>query len=398
MAHSVACLLSVVLLLVSCRKPNSEPGVTARSAVQAKPQPPMQTPTFDGPQATSFSAPYASSLRNSQVLVRRRRLEQLVRHSLPNAGAPTPRLAPFSLVVSPNGAHGVLTSLSGNDVVAGGRVDWPANQGDVVAFDDRVFVRGTPMTWQGEPMAREANVSVTAQVRRIDPRRYAALFDGLRGPGDYLFAATFNLMGGPRSLDDLTPRWAAGGNGRGIGAIGADFSSVIYFESGALQVVALTDSIKNQVALAGERKLDVVAKHVSIIPPLIMLVARDGAGSKLLAFTGDTTPVYSLTVPFEVLQPAVAGAGKRVYLAGKGLAALDDGKFTWTHESSEPLYVSSFEDGSLAVANGKRLDFLKPDGTVDQSFPTEEPLVAPPAIAADGSVWAASATALYIAR
>ena len=115
-------------------------------------------------------------------------------------------------------------------------------------------------------------------------------------------------------------------------------------------------------------------------------------------FTGDTTPVSSLTVPFEVLQPAVAGNGGRVYLVGKGIAAIDDRKVTWTHPSDDPMYASTFEDGSLALATGKRLEFLKTDGTVDQTFNTEEPLVAPPAIAGDGSVWAASATALYIAR
>ena len=60
--------------------------------------------------------------------------------------------------------------------------------------------------------------------------------------------------------------------------------------------------------------------------------------------------------------------------------------------------MSSFEDGSLAVANGQRLDFMKPDGTIEQSFQAQEPLVAPPAIAADGSVWCASASAIYIAR
>lgn len=98
---------------------------------------------------------------------------------------------------------------------------------------------------------------------------------------------------------------------------------------------------------------------------------------------------------------SVGGGRARVALAAVAALlslAIDHGKVSWTHVSDSPLYVSSFEDGSLAVANGKRLDLLKPDGTIDQSFDTEEPLVAPPAIASDGSVWAVSATALYIAR
>lgn len=360
----------------------------------------MQPPTFDGPEASSFSAPYASSLRNSRVSVRRRPIQDVVRHGLQKTTPvpQPPRQPPFSLVVSPNGAHAVLTSLNGNDVVAENGVDWQASQGDVVAFDDRVFVRGTPMTWQGGPMAREATVPTTAEVRRIDLQRYAAVSKAVPVPGGPPYSPMLHLEGGPRAAGDVSTVWLAGGEGNGIGAIGADFASVLVFDSGLLRVYSSTHDGHNAALLAGERKLGVVAKHVSLIAPLILVVAQDGAHSKLLTFTGDTTPVYSLTVPFQVLQPAVAGAGKRVYLAGRGLAALDDGKLTWRHEASEPLYVSSFEDGSLAVANGKRLDFLKTDGTVDQSFATEEPLVAPPAIAADGSVWAASATALYIAR
>jgi hypothetical protein len=98
------------------------------------------------------------------------------------------------------------------------------------------------------------------------------------------------------------------------------------------------------------------------------------------------------------MQPAIAGAHGRVYLAGKGLAAIDSGKLTWSHDSEDVIYASSFEDGSLALATGRRLDFVKPDGTIDQTFNAAEPLVAPPAIAGDGSVWVASATALYVAR
>jgi hypothetical protein len=204
--------------------------------------------------------------------------------------------------------------------------------------------------------------------------------------------------GGPRGTYGTSIAWEASYVGEGVGAIGPDFTGVLAHQTGVLFVHVREHDQKGQSFLVGERNIGVTAKWLSLISPLIMVIAPDGAGSRLLAFTGDTTPVYSLTVPFEVLQPAVAGARRRVYLAGKGLAALDDGKVTWMQESSEPLYASTFEDGSLAVANGNRLDFLKPDGVVEQSFPTEEPLVVPPAIAADGSVWAASATALYIAR
>jgi hypothetical protein len=340
-----------LLLLVGCQHSSEvrrPPSIIPRTS---------QVPTFDGPEASSFSAPYASSLRNAGVSVQRRQLGELVRRELQNARYPipqAPRLPPFSLVVSPDGMHGVLTSLNGNDIIAQGSLVWSAGQGDAIAFDECVFLKGEPITWQGTPLPREANVSATAHVRRIDLQRHAAVFEGLSSLGDYVFAPTFGLLGGPRVIGDVSTMWAAGGDGHGIGAIGADFASVLAFNSGLLQVYLSIHNGNNQALLAGERKLDVVAKHVSIIPPLIMLVARDGAGSKLLAFTGNTAPVYSLTVPFEALQPAVAGGGKRVYVAGRGLAALDDGKVTWTHESTEPLYVSSFQDGSPTAPSTSR--------------------------------------------
>lgn len=89
---------------------------------------------------------------------------------------------------------------------------------------------------------------------------------------------------------------------------------------------------------------------------------------------------------------------KRIYVAGMGIAALDDGVPTWVHPSVEATYATSFEDGSLAVASGKQLEFLKTDGSVDQSFQTDEPIVSPPAITADGSVWVASTEAIYFVR
>ena len=102
----------------------------------------------------------------------------------------------------------------------------------------------------------------------------------------------------------------------------------------------------------GDYDVGMVAERISLIGSHVLLLAAEGGGTRLRAFTKQGKPVYSLTVPFEVLQPAVAGVAKRVYLAGKGLAAIDDGKVAWTHRSDEPLYVSSFEDGSLAVASG----------------------------------------------
>jgi hypothetical protein len=360
----------------------------------------MPTPTFQGPIAEAFSYPYASSLRNSQVAVRRKRSFSVQRRVLQSCevnlpGRPGP---PFGLVVSPNARHAIFNSSSSSalfDAETGCTLLTPS--GDPVALDDEAHVAGTAFTWERRPLDQRG-VSREALVRRIEGPRYSAVVIDLRDPRSGQ-ADGISLRAGSRFLGVKAPELGFMLPGRhAVAAIGPDFTIVMASDNGLLQVWPPHADAQYRATLGAERNIGVAATWISLIPPHIMVIAPDGAGSKLQVFTGDTTPVYSLTVPFEVLQPAIAGSGTRVYLAGKGLAALDDGKVTWAHESSEPLYASSFEDGSLAVANGKRLDFLRPDGTVDQSFPTEEPLVAPPAIAADGSVWAASATALYIAR
>jgi len=274
---------------------------------------------------------------------------------------------------------------------------WGTYPKDMTAFDDRLFIAGATSTWDGEPLPQENAATQTALVRRIDAERSCAVWNQPRMIGSIPQPPAVGLRGGRRAKQPAAD-WYRRISGYGVAAIAEDFTAFVALDSHKLQVFAPRGDEQDQAILEAEDDVGMVARWISLIDAHVMLLAAEGSGTRLRAFTKKALPVYSLTVPFEVLQPAVAGAGKRVYLAGKGLAALDDGKLTWRHESSEPLYVSSFEDGSLAVANGKRLDFLKPDGTIDQSFPTEEPLVAPPAIAGDGSVWAASATALYMAR
>ena len=103
-------------------------------------------------------------------------------------------------------------------------------------------------------------------------------------------------------------------------------------------------------------------------------------------------------MPFSAYQPATSGTPGRLYVAGRGLSAIDKGKLTWSHNYDENTYASSFDDGSLAVARSNRLQLLTPDGNVAQTFDTPEPLVTAPAIAGDGSVWVASNQAMYLAR
>lgn len=269
--------------------------------------------------------------------------------------------------------------------------------GDAVAFDDVAFLAGTPITWAGHAGPDQHSVGADAVARRIEGERFATVA-AFPQVGQVPMSPAVGVQGGRRARHLPSADWITSVAGRAVAAIGGDFTAVLALDSGRLQVWPPVADAQSTALLGAERELGFVARWVSIVGKHIMLVATDGSGSKLHVYAGDTSALYSVPIPFEVMQPAIAGGGTRVYLAGKGLVALDDGKLTWSQASEGPVYASTFEDGSLAVAAGKRLDFLKPDGTVDQTFNTEEPVVAPPAIAADGSVWAASAEAIYIAR
>jgi len=281
-----------------------------------------------------------------------------------------------------------------------GRAGWRWSS-EVVAFDDRVFVGGSPVTWGEHSKAiddEHSGANPRALVRRIENELFAVVFAGPTHSAQIPQPPKVFIQGGRRARSAPSADWRAVSPGRAVAAIGTDFTAFLALDNGKLQVWPPHAGSDGMAILGAERNVGVTAKWISLVGAHVMLLAPEGAGYRLLAFTTKTAPVYSLTVPFEVLQPAIAGAGDRVYLAGKGLAAIDNGKITWSHLSPEPIYASSFEDGSLALATGKRLDFVKPDGTIDQSFNADEPLVAPPATAGDGSVWAASAEALYLAR
>ena len=105
-------------------------------------------------------------------------------------------------------------------------------------------------------------------------------------------------------------------------------------------------------------------------------------------------------VPFEILQPPIDGSDGRIYVMGMGAAAFQDGKLLFVTPSAVPMFGTAFQDGTLAVAVGQELRIVDRDGHVRQHFSTaeHEPITTPPAIGSDGSVWVASAKALYVAR
>jgi hypothetical protein len=388
---------SAVLLLAlsaGCRRSTPPEQTEAKRPIA------MQAPTFQSTKVTAFSAPYASSLRSSRVDVARRPLKTIERkliHDCGELGSRPRHAAPFSLAVSPDARHGALISKSAGELLdlEGCALGWC--EGDVSAFDDHVVTAGRSVTWDQKTLLEDAGlVPGLTLAWRLEGSRYVAVVKAASAPGDSYYPPAVGVQIAPRgkTTGAVTSVQATAA----VAAIADDLSAVVAFDTGKLRVYSTSADVDVAPQLFAERDVGGLPAWLSLIGKRIMLVFRSDGGSRLDALEADTKPAYAVKVPFEVLQPAIAGGAERVYLAGRGLAAFDREKLAWTLPSESPVYASAFEDGSLAVAFGKRLDFVKPDGSVAQSFPVEEPLVAPPAIAADGSVWAASETALYLVR
>ena len=68
--------------------------------------------------------------------------------------------------------------------------------------------------------------------------------------------------------------------------------------------------------------------------------------------------------------------------------------------SAVPMFGTAFADGTMAIAAGPELRVVDRDGKILQRLatPEGENITTPPAIAADGSIWVGTATAVYVAR
>lgn len=122
--------------------------------------------------------------------------------------------------------------------------------------------------------------------------------------------------------------------------------------------------------------------------------------TEILALDHEAQIAYRNHVNFPVSEPAIDGGGSRIYLVGRGLAALDDGMITWEWTWPETSFATAFEDGSLALTRGGALIILSRDGEVMSELHTEgdAAIITQPAPASDGSVWFATEKHLYVAR
>jgi hypothetical protein len=375
----------------------------------------------------SYYHPHASPRRDSHVNVPRRKLLSLVRFGFERCKAPLPerpREGPLMVVVSPNSQHTVLVRGGSVDIFdsAGacssrsrenyGNTDisrWSVLTADVVATTDELFIDGVPFSWtlevhKDQPGAKSGFVLARdytkydfvvvydtpghATHRQSSPP-FAGVESGQRWmTGKHHFYAQAPLHEGSPAISD----------GRALGAIGADWSAVLVLDGKTVRVYAPEGDAQGVAKLVATRRLPRPVEWLSLADPGIVVLETRKGGTHLTALNRNALFEFSVDVPFSAYQPAISGATGRLYVAGRGLCALDKGKLTWTHDYDENTYASSFDDGSLAVARSNRLELMTPDGNVTQTFETAEPLVTAPAIAADGSVWVASNQAMYVAR
>jgi len=197
--------------------------------------------------------------------------------------------------------------------------------------------------------------------------------------------------------------WTKEFDGGGCGAVGTDrFIAIATTDQHFFAYDANAPAGAAGVApppLATSR-LAFVPYDISIVEGGIAVLSGGKGSSTVHMLARDGRELWQATVPFSVDTPPIDAGGGRVYLIGDGFAAADHGKILWSQKSTAHPYATSLADGSALVAVGPELRVVTRDGAILRRLrvPEGDSLVAPPAVTADGSVWLATAKALYVAR
>ena len=385
-------------LLAACQLPNVGVPVERNK---------MNTPTLgSGIGAVGYISPFASSLRNSRVGVPNRRYSQ-IRSATPQNCAeedPAPTLfggedfVPNFVLVSPDTRHVVVnapnriysmrtsdnTCLLSQTKPTTPPVVWVDNYGFMIGFGYS--------SWDGKKL-REVSPSGAdwKRVFRKEENKSILIFecrDTVMDEYDDLLFGIEGFVGSWHTSEQY-----------GIGAISTDWHTVLVLDNGDLQVHGPEYTDRGPL-LYVKRSLGLRAAHLSLAPPLIVVLSYENDGTRVLGLDGLGVEQWSVFVNIKAEQPAIDGGNGRLFIAGNGLAALQDGSVLWSHPDPNVTKATAFEDGALAVSAGPELRLMTRDGTIKQVFRTEdnEPIETPPAIASDGSIWVASAKQLYVLR
>jgi hypothetical protein len=290
----------------------------------------------------------------------------------------------------------------------------------VLARDEALYVAGKATSWSGA-------------VDDLDTLAYVGPGGTLLGitiQGEEVRTLTASLgltthTGGPEP-DSLTATmqhlhavneamrvgWAYVAKEPGVGAIDGAGQAIMALPTGRLVVLAAEGDLATAHAIVHlDVPIDAGATDLSVVPPFALVLYGGGdAGSivqrwshgastsRLDARRPDGTLAWRASLPYLATQPALDG-DQHIFVVGAGITALDlEGHTVWSSPSPVPLRAAVFADGTLVVVRGSELQIVGADGAIHQSFRAAEELTTFPAIAADGTVWVASAKTLYAAR
>jgi len=113
--------------------------------------------------------------------------------------------------------------------------------------------------------------------------------------------------------------------------------------------------------------------------------------TRLTRLDAKLNKLWHVDVPFSVRQPPIDGGEGRIYLVGDRIALVDKGTLRWTQPLQAQATAST--NGVLAAATHRGLLLFLPNGHHLQEIKT--PILTPPAIAEDGSIYFASARKLW---
>ncbi len=372
-------------------------------------QGPRVTQPLPGPDAgartggplASYRTSWASSLRSSRVAVGSRVLHSLERTA--------PLVAAPRFVTLDGGCRHVALDYDVRaEVRLGGRGTSVLSAKEagtaITMLDDRWFVGGVELQWSGDRGTKTffgPSVGSGWYALRIDADNIAAVYQDRanRGvPTPMMVSWSLRILPG---FFVTERKWSEDVAGIGSGAIGADGRVVLAMADGRFLVLDADGAgADNKAKRIVDTKLSFSPYDVSIAPPGYALFARSESAISLHLVGPDGHERWSAAVPFTPSEPPIDGGDGRIYVVGNGFAAYENGAAVWSSLASVVQYATAYADGTVALVSGAELRIVGRDGAVKQTFRTAqgEPISTPPAIADDGSVWMATASALYVAR
>jgi len=291
-----------------------------------------------------------------------------------------------------------------------------AHGGLVTARNDGAFVETQHVHWNGERGFTRFVVQFvhgTMYAFRCDEERFGVAFQNpAGGSGEFRFDETFSVQTAPLMLSSplaIPVRVQSSVNGKaysfyrrltGVGAIAEDWHSVVALSDRRLIVLTTQRDEKAHAVPVTEVELPYVVNDLSIAAPYVVLVVSLEHGTRVICVDGKGELQWSVLLPFKTSQPPIDGGNGRIYIAGQRLVALQDGRIVWQDDAPVIHRATAFVDGSLAVTMGSEIRWVGRDGSIKQVHVAAEgeEFLTPPAIGADGSVWAATSQALYVAH